>query len=61
MLIDRRLDSSILSVRYFRLDDCDTYHCLVVAKDRERFVVSKQATQKFDEERFIREAKWDGS
>jgi len=33
--------------------DCDTDHCLVVAKVRERLVVIKQASQKLDVERFI--------
>jgi hypothetical protein len=32
--------------------DCDTDHCLVVAKVRERLAASKQATQKFNGERF---------
>ena len=32
--------------------DCDTDHCLVVAKVRERLAVSTQAAQKFDGERF---------
>ena len=32
--------------------DCDTDHCLVVAKVRKSLAVSKQATQKFDGERF---------
>ena len=32
--------------------DCDTDHCLVVADVREALAVSKQAAQKFDEERF---------
>ncbi len=32
--------------------DCDTDHYLVVAEVRERLAVSKQATQKFDRERF---------
>jgi len=31
---------------------CDTDHCLVVAKVRDRWAVSKQATRKFDGERF---------
>ena len=52
ILIDRRRHSSILDVRSFREADCDTDHYLVVAKVRERLAVSKQAAQKFDEERF---------
>jgi len=32
--------------------NCDTDHYLVVAKCRESLAVSKQATQKFDGERF---------
>jgi len=35
ILIDRRRHSSILVVRSFRGADCDTDHCLVVAKLRE--------------------------
>jgi hypothetical protein len=34
------------------LSGCDTDHYLVVAEVRERLTVSKQATQKFDMERF---------
>ena len=52
ILIDRRWLPSILDVRRFRGADCDTYHCLVVAKVRERLGVSKQAAQRFDVERF---------
>jgi len=52
ILIDRRRHSSILDVRSFRGTDCDIDHYLVVAKLRERLAVSKQATQKFDGERF---------
>jgi len=36
----------------FRGADCDTDHCLVVAKARERLAVSKKAAQKFYGERF---------
>ena len=43
---------SILVVRSFSGADCDTDHCLVVAKARERLAVSKQSIQKFDGERF---------
>ena len=39
-------------MRSFREADCDTDHCLIFPKVRERFVVSKQATKKFDVERF---------
>ena len=44
--------SSILEVRNFRGGDCDTDHYLAVAKVRERLAISKQASQKFDGERF---------
>jgi hypothetical protein len=50
-LIDRRWHSSILDARYFRGADCDIDHYLVVAKVRDRLVVSKQAAQKIDTER----------
>jgi hypothetical protein len=53
ILIDRGLHSSIRDVRSFRGAECDTDHCLVFAKVRERFVVSKQGTQTFDVERLI--------
>ena len=52
ILIDRRWHSSILDVRSFRGADCDADHYLVVAKFREILAVSKQAAQRFDEERF---------
>ena len=52
ILIDRRRHSSILDVRSFMGADCDTDHYLVVARLRERLAVRKQATQKFEGERF---------
>jgi len=42
----------IQDVLNFRGADCDTYHCLVVAKVRDSLAISKQATQKSDGERF---------
>jgi hypothetical protein len=52
VLIDRRWHSSVLDVRSFREADCDTDHCLVTAKVRERLTVGKPAAQKFDRQRF---------
>jgi hypothetical protein len=54
ILIDRRRHSSILDVRSFRPEDCDTDHYLVVAKFRERLAVSKQTTQIIHMEGFNR-------
>ena len=51
-MIDRRLYSSIQDIPSFRGADYDTDHYLVVAKVRERLELSKQALQKFDDERF---------
>jgi hypothetical protein len=51
-LIDKRRHSNILDVRSFRGADCDTDHCLVVAKLRERISVSERVRQNFDLERF---------
>jgi hypothetical protein len=50
IFIDRRWHLSILNVQSFRGADCDTDHCLVVAKFKERLAVNKQAAQKFDVE-----------
>jgi len=49
--IDRRWHSSVLDVRSFRGADCDTDHCLVIAKVRERLAVGKEAAQRFDRQR----------
>ena len=51
-MIDRRQHSTILDVRSFRGADCDADHYLVVAKLRERLAVHRQATHKFEGERF---------
>jgi len=50
--IDRRWHSSVLDVRSFSGADCDTDPYLVIAKVRERLEVGKQATQRFDRQRF---------
>jgi hypothetical protein len=52
ILIERRWHTSALDVPSCRGADCNTDHCLVIAKVRERLAVSKQAAQKFDVERF---------
>jgi iron only hydrogenase large subunit-like protein len=47
ILIDRRRHASVLYVRSFRAKNCDTDHCLVVAKVRARLAVNKQISQRF--------------
>jgi hypothetical protein len=42
ILTHRRRHSSILDIRSFRAEDCDTDHYLVVTTVRERLAVSKQ-------------------
>jgi len=50
--MDRRKKLSILYVRNFRGDYCDTDHLLVVAKVTERLAVNKQVAQIFNGEIF---------
>jgi hypothetical protein len=52
ILIDMRRHSSVLDVRSYRAADCDTDHCLVVAKVMERLAMNKQRSQRFHMERF---------
>jgi hypothetical protein len=52
ILMDRRWHSSTVHVPSFRGADCDTDHHLLVANVTESLAVSKQATQKFNGERF---------
>jgi hypothetical protein len=51
-LIDKRRHLNILDDRSFRGLECDTEHCMVVAKLRERISVSKRVRQNFDLQRF---------
>jgi len=53
LLIDRRWHSSILDVRRFRGADCDIDNHLAIAKIRGKLAVGKQATQRFDRQKFI--------
>ena len=52
ILTDGRWHPSILVVRRCRGADCDTDHCLVVAKFREKLAASKQTEEKFEGESF---------
>jgi hypothetical protein len=52
ILVNRRRHSNVLDVRSFRAADCDSDHCLVVAKVRERLAENKQSTHRFNMERF---------
>jgi len=52
VLIDRRWHSSVLDVRSFREDDCDTDHYLVIVKVREILAEFIQASQRLDRQRF---------
>jgi hypothetical protein len=51
--LDKRRNSNIIYIRFFRGADRDTNHYIVVAKiTRQRLSVSKQAAPKFNGERF---------
>jgi hypothetical protein len=51
ILVDRRRHSNVLDIRSFRAADCDSDHCLVVVKVRERLAVNKQRSHRFHLER----------
>jgi hypothetical protein len=55
ILIDKRWHSIILDVRSIRRADCDIDHYLVVARFRERFIVSKQEAQNLGRKDLISE------
>jgi hypothetical protein len=42
ILVDRRRHLNVLDAPSYRAADCDTDHCLVVAKVREELAVNKQ-------------------
>jgi hypothetical protein len=48
ILVDRRRHSNVLDIRSFRAADCDSDHCLVKAKVRERLAVNKQRSHRFN-------------
>jgi hypothetical protein len=52
ILVERRRHSNILDVRSYRATDCDTDHCLVLAKVGERLAVNKQRSHILHMERF---------
>jgi hypothetical protein len=52
ILVDRRRHWNVFDVRSFRAADCDTGHCLMLAKFREKLATNKQRTQRFHIERF---------
>jgi hypothetical protein len=52
ILTERQRHSSVLDVQTFRAADCDTDHCLVMAKVRKRLAVNKQRSHIFHMERF---------
>jgi hypothetical protein len=52
ILVHRRRHSNVLNFRSFRAADCDSNQCLVVENVKERLVVNKQRSQRFNMERF---------
>jgi hypothetical protein len=51
ILTDRRRHSSVLDVRSFKEADCNTDHCLVVARVWERLAVNEQRSHRFHMEK----------
>ena len=51
-MIDRRWHSVLLDVRSFRGADYDTDQYLVITKVRERLAMGKQASERYDRQRF---------
>jgi hypothetical protein len=52
ILVDRRRNLNVLDVRSFRAADCDSDHCLVVAKVRVRLAGNKQRSHRLHMKRF---------
>jgi hypothetical protein len=52
ILVDRQKHWNVLDVRSFRAADCDSDHCLVVAKVKERLAVNKQRSHRFHMDEF---------
>jgi hypothetical protein len=52
ILVDIRRHSNVLDIRSFRAADCDTNHCLVVAKVRKILAVNKRRSHRFQKQWF---------
>jgi hypothetical protein len=47
VLIGKRRNSSVLDIRTFRAEDCDTNHYLRLKKVKERLAVNKQRSRRY--------------